>query len=176
MLSSQQHNSKLYQIVGEIIEDVYQMNIPKETDIAYEILLQRVIAIDSKLEAWKSGLPMSLRIKPKEEIVLNPVDTSDLSQLSTVLTLRYLNTRTLLHRAVLTRFLDNDVQRTATTSQSIFLRSSETISLDLSVMSAIDIIEIHHAMSKSRQRMLTTWWFSLYYGKRVSELPKLTGL
>ena len=176
MLSSQQDNSKLYQIVGEIIEDVYQMNIPRETDIGYEILLQRVIAIESKLEAWKSGLPMSLSIKTKEEIVLNPIDTSDLSQLSTVLTLRYLNTRTLLHRAVLTRFLDNDVQRTANSSQSIFLRSCETISLDLSVMSAIEIIEIHHAMSKSRQKMLTTWWFSLYYGKRESELPKLTGL
>lgn len=151
-------------IVGEIIDSVYLMNIPRDTEMAYETLLQRVIAIESKLEAWKSGLPVALRIKTKEEIVMNPIDTSDFSRLSTVLTLRYLNAKILLYRVILTRLLDNDLQRTANTTHSIFVHSSERISLDLSVLSATEMIEIHHAMLRSRQKMLTTWWFSLHYG------------
>ena len=141
------------------------MNIPREAEIAYETLLQRVISIESKLEAWKSGLPVALRIKTKEEIIMNPVDTSDFSRLSTVLTLRYLNAKTLLYRAVLTRLLDNDPQRTASTSHSVFVHSAERICLDLNVIAATEMIEIHHAMLRSRQKMLTTWWFSLHYGK-----------
>lgn len=156
--------SKLYQIVGSIIDDIYQMNIMREVDLEYSILLEQVMSLEAKLEDWKTDLPFPLRIRTKDEIVQDPVDKSDYSRLSTVLTLRYLNIRTLLHRAVLTRFLDQNHLTTVTTGQSVFLQASENISLDLSVSSAVEMIEIHYAMSKVSQQMLTTWWFSLYYG------------
>lgn len=157
-------HSKLYQIVGSTIDEVYQMNITREVDLEYHVLLEQVISLEAKLEAWKTNLPLSLHIRTKDEIVQDPFDTSDYSRLSTVLTLRYLNTRTLLHRAILTRFLDQTSQTATTTGQSVFLRTSENISLDLCVSSAVEMIEIHYAMSKISQQMLTTWWFSLYYG------------
>ncbi len=158
---------KLYQIVGSIIDEIYQMNITREYDLEYHTLLERVISVEAKLEAWKANLPHFLRIRTKDEIFQDPVDTSDYSRLSTVLTLRYLSTRTLLHRAILTRFLDPNHQTATTTGQSVFLQTSENISLDLSVSSAVEMIEIHHVMSKIAQQMLTTWWFSLYYGTRT---------
>lgn len=142
------------------------MNITREVDIDYHTLLEKVISLESKLETWRSCLPPLLKIKTKDEIIQSPIDTSDHARLSTVLTLRYLSTRTLLHRAILTRFLDQESGTTTSAIQSIFLQTSEKISLDLSVSSAVEMIEIHHAMSKSSQKMLTTWWFSLYYGKQ----------
>ncbi|KEF58356.1 uncharacterized protein A1O9_06282 [Exophiala aquamarina CBS 119918] len=158
---------KLYEIVGSIIDDIYQMNLVRDVDLEYNMLLERVISLEVRLEAWKVKLPFPLHIRTRDEIVQDPVDSSEYSRLSTVLTLRYLSTRTLLHRAILTRFLDQNHQRATATGRSVFLRSSENISLDLSVSSAIEMIEIHYAMSKVSQRMLTTWWFSLYYGKNT---------
>lgn len=144
--------------------DVYEMNVPRNTELDCQTFLLRVVCIESKLETWKKELPVMIGVRTSKEILQNLAGTSDISRFSTVLTLRYLNARTLLHRAVLTRFLDSEGQNMTANADWVLLRALEKTSLDLSVSSAVEMIEIHQAMSNSCQRMLTTWWFSLYYG------------
>lgn len=153
-------------ILGKIIDEVYGSNIARDADLAYDTLIQRVTDLESKLEAWKCDLPLSLGVKGREQIVQDSTGDSELARLSTVLTLRYLSARMLLHRAVLERFLEADTPKPKRRGGSVFMESLEKTSLTLCVSSAVDLIDIHHETSKSRRRMLTTWWFSLYYGKR----------
>lgn len=141
------------------------MNIPKETDHTSRDFLRPVMALETKLEAWKSGLPHDLKVQAQEQTVQKLTDTSVMARLSTVLTLRYLNARTLLHRVVLMVLLDRDAQKITFDEDSVFLRNAEAISLELSVASAIEMIQIHHAIPDHSTPMLTNWWYSLYYSK-----------
>ena len=152
-------------MVGDIITDIFNSNIHQCDAPDYKSLLERVFSNDSKLESWKKELPFALRVRTRQEIVQGLVEQPDDFQLSAVLTLRYLNARTLLHRAVLAHLLDIERHNTVSASESAFLTSIENTSLEISVFSAVEMIEIHYAMSTSNQQMLTTWWFSLYYGE-----------
>lgn len=82
-------------------------------------------------------------------------------QLSAVITLRYLNARILLHRGVLARFLDHDGSKEEWDFLKLFGRSS----IEVSVIAASELIDIIHSVAECQHRMLTTWWFSIYYSK-----------
>ena len=93
------------------------------------------------------------------------------SQLSAVITLRYLSARVLLHRAIVARFLDHDIPKpgAGNAEEWVFLQNFGSSSLEICVQSATEIIVIIHSVTESQHRMLTTWWFSIYY----SEFPTL---
>jgi hypothetical protein len=121
------------------------------------------------LAAWKAELPPQIRVKRKEEIIEYLEDPSVFSPLSTVITLRYLNVRTLLHRSMVARFLDYDGQDSGGSEEWSFLQEFGRTSLEVSVRSATEMIAIIYTASEGRHRMLTTWWFSIYY----SQYPKV---
>lgn len=148
------------------------MNIPKETDHTSRDFLQSVMALETKLEAWKSSLPDDLKIQSKEQTIQRLIDTSTMARLSIVLSLRYLNARTLLHRIILIVLLDREAQKTNFDNDSIFLRNAEAISLELSVASATEVIQIHHAIPNHSPPMLTIWWFSVYYSKLLTKTKR----
>jgi len=90
------------------------------------------------------------------------------SQLSAVITLRYLNTRILLHRPILARFLDHDDHKPGSAEEWAFLQQFGKSSLEVSILSALELIDIIHSVSECQHRMLTTWWFSIYYSEFLS--------
>ena len=77
---------KLYQIVGEIIDKVYQKNIESDFNISTSHLFQLIVVIEPKLAMWKAELPPLLRIRSRAEIMQHLQDPSVFSSLSTVLT------------------------------------------------------------------------------------------
>ena len=71
------------------------------------------------------------------------------------------------------RFLDYDAQKTGSAEDWSFLKDFGRVSLEVGVCSAMEMIEIIYTASEGHHLMLTTWWFSLYYGHNPYPLPLL---
>lgn len=151
------------------MEKVYQNNIKRERQISSSGLFQQIISIEQLLATWKSELPSHLCVITIEELLPRLQDPSVFTPFSTVITLRYLSTRTLLHRAMVTRFLDYNGQKDSKGEEWSFLHDFGRTSLEVCVRSAAEMIEIIHTASEGGYRMLTTWWFSIYYSKHPEE-------
>ncbi|KAL3448201.1 fungal-specific transcription factor domain-containing protein [Aspergillus insuetus] len=92
---------KLYQLIGEIINDIYNNNVESDAHISNSDLLKRVISIEQRLDEWKLNLPPNLRVRSKEEVMHDLADPSVSINLSIVITMRYLIARILLHRPLI---------------------------------------------------------------------------
>lgn len=155
---------KLYQIIGDIIDSIYQNNIGVDGGLSDPELIKRILLVEQALNTWKLQLPVDLRVTSKNEIMQFQGDSPPFSHLSTVLTLRYLMARLLLHRPVVARFLDHKKGQ-GSFEESEFLELFGGPGLKLGVRSASEMIDIVHSMSEHQHIMLTTWWFSIYYGQ-----------
>lgn len=151
---------------------MYASNVHRTGDTSYDQLAHKIVNIESKLELWKRGVPQRFSIRTREQMSYESEDT-DASRISTVLTLRYLSARMLLHRAVLERALEGDPQNEVQRCKSAFQYNFEKTSLDLCVSAAVDMIDIHHETSQLNRPMLTTWWFSLFYGKSENQVLRM---
>ena len=156
---------KLYKIVANIMQKVYQNNIKCQRQNPSSYLFQQIISIEPDLSTWKAELPPNLCVIRRENLLAHLKNPSLFSSLSTVITLRYLNTRAMLHRAMLTRFLDYDGPKDGSSEEWSFLLEFGRTSLNICVYSAAEVIEIIYTASEGGYRMLTTWWFSIYYGQ-----------
>jgi hypothetical protein len=157
---------KIYQIIGDIIDQVYQKNIEREVIIPSPELFQRILSIERKLSAWKLQLPQNLQLRSTEDIFPDSADELLFSRLSAVITLRYLNARILVHRTMISRFLAcNNGSTPSDTEEWNFLKHFGRSSLEISTISAVEMINIIHALSEAGHRMLTTWWFIIYYSR-----------
>lgn len=163
----------LYKLIGEIIESVYQNNIESEVQLRDSDILERIISIEKKLDAWKSSLPPNLCVTPKEEIMRNLNSSSVFSSLSTVITLRYLIARILLHRRIIICFLNSQKEQSGELEKPEFLRLFGKPSLEMGVLAASEMIGIIFDLSEHQHHMLTTWWFSIYYSKSCCSPPPI---
>lgn len=152
----------MYQIIGDIIEGIYQNNIGADTGLSDSELLKRILSVEQALTTWRSQLPVELCVKSKDEIMQSLNASSVFSHLSTVLTLRYLMARLLLHRPVISRFLNHKKEEDCF-EHSELLKLFGGPNLKLIVCSASEMIEIVFNLSEYQHLMLTTWWFSIYY-------------
>ena len=152
-------------MLGDVVEKVYQNNIKTEDDISSSHLFQQTISVERELESWRADLPLQLRVRTKDEIAQHLSDPSIFSPLSTVITLRYHSVRSLLHRAMVTRFLACTDQDDIHREDWNFLQAFGRVSLEVSVRSASETIDIIHLTCESPHRILTTWWFLVYYSK-----------
>lgn len=154
----------MYQILGDIIDSIYQNNIGVDTGLSDTELLRRILSVEQSLNTWKSELPAELHIRSKDDIMQCLSDSSLFSHLSIVITMRYLMIRLLLHRPVVTRFLNCKQEQGASRSSEV-LELFGGPNLKLGVRSASEIIDIIFSFSEHQHLMLTTWWFSIYYRK-----------
>lgn len=86
------------------------------------------------------------------------------SHLSIVITMRYWMSRLLLHRPVVTRFLNFKKEQGAFENSEL-LELFGGPHLKVGVRSASEMIDIIFSLSEHQHLMLTTWWFSIYYCK-----------
>ncbi len=156
----------MYQILGDVIDGIYQNNIGVDASLPDTELLKRILSFEQALNAWRSQLPAELEVRSTDGIIQCLNTSSLFSELSTVITLRYLMTRLLLHRPVVARFLDRKNEQGGFEISEILELFGEP-SLKLGVRSASEMIDIVFALSEHPHLMLTTWWFSIYY----CELP-----
>ena len=127
-------------------------------------MLERVIKIERSLMEWRQDLPPMLRLRPWDASFAESEQNLIFDRLSIIIALRYLNARVLLHRQVLTRFLEQMKTRYTDLEEDIFLNQFGQSNLQVCVDSASEIISIIHKVGK-RPYLLGAWWFSTYYSE-----------
>lgn len=101
-----------------------------------------------------------------------PASPSHLAlKIQTVLTLRFLNVRLLLHRAILLRTLGSNAAAASLDHEVALLQHIGPSSTKTCLESAVHTLDLVHATvtsSGSHKEVLGAWWFSLYYSKILS--------
>lgn len=124
--------------------------------------------IEQKLNEWREKLYRQLQRRPWGDNNSTENDSEAIfDKLSTIMMLRYLNIRILLHRPVLstvllhchTSFSDRRPQKDLPFSQHV-----AELSIESCQQSAIDIIDIVYK-TRGSYLALKTWWFTIYYSE-----------
>ena len=165
----------LYEIMAEVINQLYGQNLGCEKDQNAVETVARVYKEENRLMAWQQKLPSHLLLLTPSELRSEELDdevpdTWLIDRLRVVLTLRYLNLRILLYRPVLVKFLDvlqNDSLDRRDLDQ---LQQTGPNCIQVCVSSSVDLITLVHSIVCStgrRHQLLGAWWFSLYYSMRT---------
>jgi hypothetical protein len=133
--------------------------------------VERTVVLEQKLTAWKHKLLPQLQRRPWDSLDPDGVSVSTwdpvFDRLSVILTLRYLNTRIVLHRPILSAFLrQRSRPRTAESlaREDPFFNDLGDRSVRICQQSAMEIVEIVYKTSKP-PALLGAWWFTAYYSK-----------
>lgn len=155
-----------------IIDSLYGQNISCDQPSEVGDTIARLFNIERELGDWERALPRNLRIWSSQDVLDNTNDmvtnenVRNENRLATILTLRYLNVRLLLHRPILIKFLDTSGKADEDCHELTLLQKIGSNSIQLSMQSAIDIISIVHTAVHAtgrKRELLGAWWFSLYY-------------
>jgi hypothetical protein len=155
----------LYTLLGRIIDTLYGGNLggsdPSEasfTDVA------RVAEIEEKLSLWRQRLPSALQIISANDIPEGGGPPSQFWRQSIILSLRYHNTRALLHRQFAVKGLSEiwGAGPSQNKFEGDFFWNFGLASIKVCSDSAIETVEIVHKV-KYRSDLLGFWWFTLYY-------------
>lgn len=156
---------KLYTLLGLIIDTLYGGNLggsdpggPTFTDVA------RVAEIEERLSAWRQALPSALAMVSACDIPEDGGPPSQFWRQSIILSLRYYNTRALLHRQFVVKGLSEIWGAGPSTNkfEGDFFWNFGLASIQVCCDSAVETVEIIHKV-KYRSDLLGFWWFTLYY-------------
>ncbi|KAI5801062.1 fungal-specific transcription factor domain-containing protein [Pyronema domesticum] len=156
---------QLYTLLGRIIDGLYGGNLggtdpsePTFTDVA------RIAEIEEKLAQWRQQLPQALQIVSAADIPEGGGPPSQFWRQSIILSLRYHNTRALLHRQFAVKGLSEIWGAGPSTNrfEGDFFWNFGLASIKACSDSAIETVEIIHKV-KYRSDLLGFWWFTLYY-------------
>ncbi|KAH7356200.1 fungal-specific transcription factor domain-containing protein [Pyrenochaeta sp. MPI-SDFR-AT-0127] len=157
------YTSKLYVILGSVIEKVYENNISNNANITpFLRVLSKVLDVEQNLSTWVHELPPSLL--PITALELEPLlgyDESTAFRFRLILTLRYLNVRMLLHRSVLFRLLEARTAISTALDQGFMLKASYG-SIETCVNTAVETLAII-SQTTQRQHIIPIWWYSIYF-------------
>lgn len=159
-------DSSLYKLCEHILADMYGQNMNDNCDLAPDHLIECVVKYEQKLSNWQYELPHDLQSRPwKHDSGEAPVlwGNDQLSKrFSTILRLRFLNARLLLHRPILYVFLKGFMR--SVSYKSSFLARCANQSIAACNTIATEIITIVHELSR-QPSLLGAWWFSAYYSE-----------
>lgn len=136
-------------------------------------LLGRILRLDHDLSQWKRQLRPALSLVPANDLRDKQPQEWTCSRSQTVLTVRYLSVRLLLHRKILEHALDGIPDSTtmaAPGSESFECESSTEMihsMLQVCTHSAVNVIGIIRKLGE-RPDLLPAWWFSAYHGEILS--------
>lgn len=152
-------------MLGDIINHVYGSNISNSrSSTPLSQLMSNIFRFEHDLAEWIQGLPSYLvPISSKQSNRDSALGSFDVSQFQVINTLRYLNVRMLLHRAVLSHLLGaamGDVDSTKEDFAFGFAGGSIEKCLD-AAMRTISII----SRSLHKQEVLPIYWYSIYFCK-----------
>lgn len=157
---------KLYKVTWHVIEGLYGQNIGSES-MAVNDTVFRVLNLENQLLEWERSLPQNLHLKHSSNLAVIPEDASHHdTRLATVLTLRYHNTRLLLHRPILVKYLNSVGSKEADKSELALLLQIGASGIQACLNSASEIVSIVDMAVHSigvRRTFLGAWWFTLYY-------------
>ncbi|KKA22979.1 Uncharacterized protein T310_2993 [Rasamsonia emersonii CBS 393.64] len=169
----------LYKQMWNVIDLLYGQNLGCDRPSGVSETVAHVFRMEQHLISWERSLPDTLRLTcarqlQGEEQRQEPSCPRDQLRwkLRVILTLRYLNLRVLLHRPILTKFIDargkqrNEEEEDGRHESMLLLKHIGTNSVEICVNSAMDIIDLVHEVVHApgwQRSLLGAWWFSLYY-------------
>lgn len=142
-------------------------------------MLERTMVLEQRLAAWKRNLYPQLQRRPWDTLDPETISMSAwdpvFDRLSVIITLRYLNARILLHRPLLSAFLQQRARFRAaaevTEDGDPFFQDLAARSVKICEQSAMEMVEIVHKTSNP-PALLGAWWFSAYYSKPLNSIVK----
>ena len=151
---------------------LYGSNIDTDTQLTMPIILERTLVLEQRMAEWKRNLPPQLQRKPWSTTTPDSITSAAwdpvADRLSVIMTLRYLNTRILLHRPVLSLFLQRRArirsENAAYMDEDQFFQDLGERSDKACEQSASEIVEIVRKTSRP-PALLGAWWFSSYYSE-----------
>ncbi|KAJ9615634.1 hypothetical protein H2200_001709 [Cladophialophora chaetospira] len=155
---------------GDIIAELYGDNVDIDPGLAIPTMMERTVVLEQKLAGWKHHLIGQLQRRPWDTHDQDGISVSTwdpvFDRLSVILTLRYLNTRIVLHRPILSAFLRQRA-RSRNLAEPIprddpFFNDLGERSVRICQQAAMEIVEIVHRTSKP-PALLGAWWFTAYY-------------
>jgi hypothetical protein len=162
----------LYHVLGDIIAELYGDNVDIDPGLTMPTMLERTVGVEQKLATWKQELPAHLQRRPWDTLDPDSVSVSTwdpvFDRLSVVLTLRYLNTRIVLHRPILNVFLRQRARRNAgieaASGEDAFFSDLGERSIQICQKAAMEIVDIVYKTSRP-PALLGAWWFTAYYSE-----------
>lgn len=163
-------NLDLYSILGRTIESLYGRNcgsrIPFNVDS-----IAKVYTLESGLLQWSQSLSSELSVMEVDEIPREPVSFREPMEIfsrrqKTVITLRYLNARILVHRPILEGLLDVILSTDPDVNNLKLMRQAGANNVGLAINCAVKTIRIVHRLvsgTTQSQQQLGAWWFTLYW-------------
>lgn len=152
---------------------MYGSNVDIDPGLAIPTMLERAVVLERELSAWKRSLFPQLQRRPWDTLDPETISMSAwdpvFDRLSVIINLRYLNTRILLHRPILSAFL-RERARFSNGGETLeqddpFFYDLGRRSVNICQQSASEIVDIVHKTS-SPPALLGAWWFTAYYSKQ----------
>lgn len=155
---------RLYCIQGDILTKIYDENKLSCQHLPSHELFSKTVELDQQLEQWKLTLHPLTTLLPLEFLDGMDPDNWVYTKIQTVLTLRFLSTRTLLFRKSLEHVLDvmvnpSDILRQAECSLPI-----GNIIIQTCIECCVQTITIICKLG-SKTQYLPAWWYTAYYGE-----------
>ncbi len=149
-----------------VIDLSYGGNIGCDKPTSIFDTVARHFQMEQQLVEWERTLPLNLALRRSQDIPWEEDDGHLLERFRVILTLRYHNSRILLHRPILVKFLDISGKPDSGGQELILLQQIGSNSVQSCVQSSMEIISIVNSIVHStgkRRGNLGAWWFSLYY-------------
>jgi hypothetical protein len=152
---------------------LYGQNIGCDKPLEVGETVAPLFKAEHQLMDWERTLPANLKVTSSQEVILQNIENSLQEddyieqRLRTILTLRYLNLCLLLHRPILTKFLDLGSNNNYSHELRL-LQQVGSNSIKVCMQSSIEVVSIVHAAvqkTDGHRTLLGAWWYSLYYSK-----------
>ncbi|KAE8165540.1 fungal-specific transcription factor domain-containing protein [Aspergillus tamarii] len=160
----------LYKRLANIIDILFDHNLDSGTALSINEIILHISSMEDSLCAWQISLPHGLTVlsaaglhDEQQEPITNAEFFS--RKFSVMISLRYYNIRTLLHRPTLASMIET-CRHTTDQQGSQTLPLVGLHSLEICTESAIATIDMIYELVHAadwRTNLLEAWWFSLHY-------------
>ncbi|EXJ83629.1 hypothetical protein A1O1_07253 [Capronia coronata CBS 617.96] len=162
---------RLYQLMGMSLMKQYGANV-EANNVELDDLasLQSTDELRMALKSWASNLPDQLRLCTPQSALL--LENTQANRLCVILTLRYHNLNTLIHRpllsATLSRASHGDNKNGGTSPYVFQLAMAGAYECVQSAESTIEIVHAILSTDPTSKNNLGVWYFTLYYAFTAS--------
>lgn len=148
------------------MDRLYDQNLGPGSLAPMNEALDQISRLRWKLAQWQDNLPACLKIITSQDTADDVPPTLETTRFRVLLSLRFLGTKILVLRPVLSQYLDLPGTTTSNEEQSKWLCSSGAVLLADLVRTCSDILHISRNIltaSRNDLNLLGAWWFSCYY-------------
>lgn len=156
------------------MDTLYEQNLDHRLQAPMDETVSQISRLCWRLAQWQDSLPAHLKIITSRETADIASRTLETTRLRILLSLRFLGTRILVLRPILSQFLYLTGTTAANEHQLKWFCSSAAVLLSDLVGTCRDVLHISKSIltaSRNDQNILGAWWFSSYYSMKSFQTP-----